>query len=121
MRILVDENIQEPTLSFLRELGHDIRGANEAGLKSAPDADVFRHTQREQRVVLTYNGDFTDIRDLAATEHYGVIRLRIANQRIVYAHPLLKEALEKLRGWDLRNTLVTVMNDRLRIRKTSSH
>ena len=31
MRILADENIQEPSLGFLRELGHDFRGVNEAG------------------------------------------------------------------------------------------
>ena len=69
--------------------------------------------------MLTYNGDFADIRDLAGKDHHGVIRLRIENQRIGYAHPLFKEALEKLRGLNLRNTLVTVMDDRLRIRKTS--
>jgi predicted nuclease of predicted toxin-antitoxin system len=119
MRILADENIQEPTLRFLRELGHDVLGVHEAGLKSAPDADVFRQAQQEQRVVLTYNCDFADIRDLTGKDHNGVIRLRIENQRIGYAHPLLKEALEKLRGLNLRNHLVTVMDDRLRIRKTS--
>ena len=119
MRILADENIQEPTLRFLRELGHNVLGVNEAGLKSAPDADIFQQAQREQRVVLTYNCDFADIRDLAGKDHHGVIRLRIENQRIGYAHPLIKEALEKLRGLNLRNSLVTVMDDRLRIRKTS--
>jgi len=119
MRILADENIQELTLWFLRELGHDIHGVHEAGLKSTPDADVFQQAQQEQRIVLTYNGDFADIRDLAGKDHHGVIRLRIENQRIGYAHPLLKEALEKLQDMNLHNTLVTVMDDRLRIRKTS--
>jgi len=69
--------------------------------------------------VLTYNGDFADIRDLSGKDHYGVIRLRIENQRVGYAHPLLKEAPGKLRDMNLHNTLVTVMDDRLRIRKTS--
>ena len=119
MRILADENIQEPTLGFLRELGHDVQGVNEAGLTSAPDADVFRQAQQEQRVVLTYNGDFADIRDLAGKDHHGVIRLQIENQHVGHAHPLLKEALGKLLGMNLLNTLVTVMDDRLRIRKTS--
>jgi len=119
MHLLADENLQEPTLRFLRELGHDVRSVNEAGLKSAPDTDVFRQAQQEQRVVLTYNGDFADIRDLTGKDHHGVIRLRIENQRIGYAHPLLKEALGKIRDMNLHNTLVTVMDDRLRIRKTS--
>ena len=119
MRILADENIQKPTLGFLRELGHDVCGVNEAGLKSAPDSDVFRQAQQEQRVVLTYNCDFADIRNLTGKDHHGIIRLRIENQRLGYMHPLLKEILVKLHGLNLRNTLVTVMNDRLRIRKTS--
>jgi len=119
MRILADENIQEPTLLFLRELGHDVIGVNEVGLKSAPDTDIFQKAQQEQRVVLTYNCDFADIRDLADKEHHGVIRLRIENQRVYHVHPLLKAALEKIRGMNLHNSLVTVMDDRLRIRKTS--
>lgn len=119
MRILADENIQEPTLRFLRELGHDVRGVNDTGLKSAPDADVFRQAQQEQRVVLTYNCDFADIRDLTGKDHHGVIRLRIENQRIEHMHPLIKEALQKIQDMNLRNTLVVVMDDRLRIRKTS--
>lgn len=118
MRILADENIQEPTLRFLRELGHDVLGVNEAGLKSASDTDIFQQAQQEQRVVLTYNCDFADIRDLAGKDHHGVIRLRIENQRVYHVHPLLKEALDKLRDMNLRNSLVTVMDDRLRIRKT---
>jgi hypothetical protein len=68
---------------------------------------------------LRCNGDFADIRGLTGKDHHGVIRLRIENQRIGYAHPLPKEALEKLRDMNLHNTLVTVMDDRLRIRKTS--
>jgi len=119
MRILADENIQEPTLHFLRELGHDVRGVMEVGLKSAPDPDVFQLAQREQRSILTYNCDFTDIRNLTGKNHYGVIRLRIENQRISYMHPLLKEALGKLHSMNLSNTLVTIMDDRLRLRKTS--
>jgi len=51
-------------------------------------------------------------------DHHGIVRLRIENQRIDYLHPLLKEALEKLRGLNLRNSLITIMDNRLRIRKT---
>ncbi len=119
MRILVDENIQEPTIGFLRGLGYDVQSAEEAGLRSAPDAEIFQHARQERRVVLTYNGDFADIRDLAVKKHYGIIRLRIRNQRIMHVHPLIEEVLRKLQKWNLRNTLVTVTDSRLRIRKTS--
>lgn len=118
MRLLVDENLQEPTIRFLRKLGHDVLWVNDAGLKTAPDPLIFQRAQQDHRVLLTYNGDFSDVRDLIHHDHPGIIRLRITNQRTDYAHPILAEALEKLNGLQLHNTLVTIMDDRLRIRKT---
>jgi predicted nuclease of predicted toxin-antitoxin system len=120
MQLLVDENLQEATLTFLRRLGHDVRGVQEEGLTSADDQIIFHHARRTERVLSTYNVDFVDIRELTGMHHSGVIRLRIRNQRLADMHPILAAALDQLREHDLADSLVTVSDDRIRIRNTFS-
>jgi hypothetical protein len=63
-------------------------------------------------VLMTYNEDFADIRELAGKHHSGIIRLRVSNQRAA--------AIDHIRGLDLCDSLVTVSDSRVRIRKTYS-
>ena len=118
MQLLADENIQQVTARFLQERGWDVLCAAEEGLCGASDDCVFEHAQRQQRILLTYNAHFADIRELAAHRHHGVIRLRYSNQRVDFVHAHLLAAYDHLKNQDLRNTLVTLSDDRIRIRKT---
>lgn len=118
MRLLVDEDIQQPTIEFLRQIGHDARGIKEEGLATRSDEIIFERAQQSQRVLLTYNVDFTDIRELAGKHHYGAIRLRITNQRLLYLHPILERVLKDISSVELNDTLVTVSDNRVRVRNT---
>lgn len=118
MRLLLDENLQTPTVNFLRDLGFDVAGVVEENLASQSDECVFRHAQQTGRTLLTYNADFVDMRELAGVHHHGIIRLRISNQRFAFVHRILRSALAALQTHDLRDTLVTLGDDRIRIRHT---
>ena len=118
MRLLADENIQQPTVRFLSARVWDVVWAPEAGLAGAADEPLFRYAQQLGRTLLTYNAHFADLRQLAAGRHHGVIRLRYGNQRADAVHPRLAAALESLRDQDLRDTLVTLTDERIRMRKT---
>jgi len=118
MHLLVDENLQKPTLAFLRSLGRDVIGVEEAGLSSIDNLVIFEHARQTQRVLLTYDIDFADIRQLVGKHHAGIIRLRISNQRLPYMQPILGATFDCLVDLDLRDTLVTVSDKRIRIRRT---
>lgn len=94
MRLLADENIQDATVELLRSLGNDVRSIKEEGLASVADEEVFSHAQKTGRTLITYNADFSDIRDLNGRHHGGIIRLRISNQRLHFAHPILEKAFD---------------------------
>jgi len=49
----------------LRAAGHDATHLEELGLRTLPDADIFRMAREQSRIVLTFDLDFTDI--VAAT------------------------------------------------------
>jgi predicted nuclease of predicted toxin-antitoxin system len=118
MRLLLDENLQTPTVNFLRELGYDAVGVLDENLTSQSDERIFKHARQTERVLLTYNADFVDMRELAGVHHSGIIRLRISNQRLAFVHPILKSALASLQSHDLRDALVTLSDSRVRIRHT---
>jgi predicted nuclease of predicted toxin-antitoxin system len=120
MNLLVDENVQGLTVDFLRSLGHDVRSVKDLGLTSLADPVIFEHARKTKRVLLTYNVDFADIRQLFGKHHSGIIRLRISNQRLVYMHPVLQRALGRIADLDLSNSLVTISDKRIRMRKTFS-
>ena len=120
MRLLLDENVQGPTLDFLRSLGHDVCSVGDQGLGSLDDPVIFEHACRTQRVLLTYNTDFADIRQLLGKHHSGIVRLRISNQRLAYMHPVLERSLARIADLDLSDTLVTISDKRIRIRNTFS-
>jgi hypothetical protein len=118
MRNLADENIQQVTVLFLREQGWDIVWAVDEALSGVSDERILEHAQKRQRILLTYNAHFADIRDPAAHRHHGVIRLRFSDQRVDFVHFHLPAALDKLKNQDLRDALVTLTDDRIRVRRT---
>lgn len=120
MQLLADENIQQPIVRFLQERGWDILWIPDEGLSGADDETVFGHAQQSRRALLTYNADFVDVRALDASCHSGIIRLRFSNQRPDFVRPHLLAALEQLRNEDLRDTLVTITDERIRLRKTGA-
>ena len=116
MRLFADENIQDLTIAFLRDLGHDVQDVRGVGMRSALDGEVYAYAQANKRALLTFNGGFADVRELERGEHYGVIRMRVKSQRIHNLHPILQSALSQLEGFDLENTLVPISDQRTRIR-----
>jgi predicted nuclease of predicted toxin-antitoxin system len=118
MRLFLDENLQTPTVNFLRELGYDAVGVLDEDLTSQRDEFIFEHACQTDRVLLTYDSDFVDMRELVGVHHSGIIRLRLSNQRLDFVHPILQSALQSLQSHDLGDTLVTLSDHRLRIRHT---
>lgn len=73
LRLLVDEDTQSRRLvALLRQAGHDVLTANEAGLRGNADATVLEHARSEGRLVLTRNvGDFRELHE-AGAPHAGI-------------------------------------------------
>ena len=107
MRFLLDENQHAKLEPFLSSLGHDAR----FGGKQLSDAEVCRLAKTENRIVVTYDKDYGEIRKVP-DDHCGIILLRI-NPLFL---PLIKERLIALFAeWPetkIRDTIVAVYDDR---------
>ena len=80
LRFKLDENLPRRVESALRDLGHDIQTALSEGLAGAPDPDLLAACAAEDRVLVTLDLDFADIRAYPPGSHRGVWVLRPPNQ-----------------------------------------
>ena len=116
MRILCDQNIMAETVEYIRSLEHDVVSTRETGLASATDEEILRVAVNQDRILLTYNADFSDIRIFPVGTHTGIIRLRLQEQTAEDLHPVLSNLFRQLAGKDIAGKLITVTKTTIRIR-----
>ena len=80
LRLKLDENLPRRIEPALRGLGCDVETAVSEGLAGASDPDLLAACQAEDRVLVTLDLDFADIRAYPPGSHRGVWVLRPATQ-----------------------------------------
>ncbi len=80
LRFKLDENLPRRVEPALRDLGHDVQTACSEGLAGAPDPDLLAACRTEDRVLLTLDLDFADIRAYPVGSHRGIWVIRPAEQ-----------------------------------------
>jgi predicted nuclease of predicted toxin-antitoxin system len=113
MRILADENIDRPIVSWLRAEGHDVVETSVVAME-AEDAELIAISRREQRILMTFDRDIGRLIQSDSLPHPGVVYLRLRG-----AGPQLWDAFKRI--WpQIEATIVghfvTVKNDQVRRR-----
>jgi predicted nuclease of predicted toxin-antitoxin system len=114
---LLDQNLRQTTTEYLRGLGYDAVSTRDLGLEYASDDEILAVASRQARIVVTYNGDFGDVRDRPFGTHAGIIRLRVHPQIDEVLHPILKRLLSFVSVESLAGALTLVDNYKIRIRR----
>ena len=76
MRILADENIDRPIVSWLRAEGHDVVETSVVAMEAA-DAELIAISRREQRILMTFDRDIGRLIQSDSLPHPGVVYLRL--------------------------------------------
>ncbi len=76
MKLKLDENLSRHLKLVLAELGHDVLTAADENLLSHPDTEIARAAKNEQRMLLTLDVEFADLRKYPPGSHPGVILFR---------------------------------------------
>jgi predicted nuclease of predicted toxin-antitoxin system len=77
MRFKLDENLPEAVATELIALGHDAGTCAQEGIGGTGDVSIAAHCRSEQRVLITYDLDFSDVRTYAPGTHPGIVILRL--------------------------------------------
>jgi predicted nuclease of predicted toxin-antitoxin system len=76
MKLKLDENLSRHLKPVLTALGHDVLTAADENLLSRPDTESAHAAKDEQRMLLTLDIEFADLRKYPPGSHPGVILFR---------------------------------------------
>lgn len=116
MKFKLDENLPRLARDALAALGHDVHTAGDEGLLGAADDAVLQACNAEQRVLLTLDLAFGDIRLYQPGTHAGIWVLRPAKQTIRAMTDLLHAGLRLAATERVQGQLWVIDEQRIRIR-----
>jgi predicted nuclease of predicted toxin-antitoxin system len=105
MKFLTDQDVYALTVSFLRNLGHEVITAAEIGMSRATDSALLARATSEKRIFLTRDKDFGGL-VFVARSGKGVILLRITPAALKVTHTELENVLAKYKESELLEAFV---------------
>lgn len=119
MNAKVDENLPLQIAYALRRFGHDVHTMGDQGMSGCKDADLWRAAQREERVLITQDLDFSDARRFAPGTHHGMILVRLRSPSRLNLVERLEEVFrnEAVDTW--AQCFVVVSDQKVRVRRAA--
>lgn len=117
MKFKIDENLPAEAARALVNAGHDALTILDQQMGGKPDSQVAKVCQSEQRVVLTLDFDFADIRTYPPVEYFGIIVLSPRTQSKPAVCSLIDQLIPLLDKEPLIGHLWIVQETGLRIRE----
>jgi len=114
MRLLANENIEQPIVDLLRAEGHDVAYVSEVA-PGAPDDEVLRVANAESRLVLTNDKDFGEMAFRERRVTAGIVLLRLQSQDGVEKANRLKKILPVIEE-QVAGHFAVVTEERVRLR-----
>ena len=116
LRFKLDENLPRDAATLLRNAGHDVHDAIEENLGGSADRKVMDVCRAENRILITLDLDFSDIRLYPSGEHKGIWVLRPHVQSISSTLSLLESALRVIDTEPAKDQLWIVEPGQVRVR-----
>ena len=117
MKIKLDENLPIELVELLRVYNHDVATVYVEGLAGSADKTLFEVAQKEHRVILTLDKDFSDVRKYSLGDHAGIIIFRLNNEG---KGSIIRYVKNMLANYDLdefMNALVIASEHKIRVRR----
>jgi predicted nuclease of predicted toxin-antitoxin system len=81
LKFKLDENMPADFAALLQEHGHEAADVVQEGLGGEDDPPVLAAAVSEDRILLTFDLDFADIRQYPPGTHAGIVVFRLRDQR----------------------------------------
>lgn len=120
LRLKLDENVPVDAAELVRAAGCDCHTVYDEALAGAPDLDVAAACSREDRVLVTMDLDFSDVRAYPPGTHPGIVVLRPRTPDRDSILGLLRRVLPLLLSQAITGSLWIVDGERVRIRAAAT-
>ena len=116
LRFKIDENLPVEIADLLEEAGYEAETVWSEQIQGSSDIEVLELCRAENRIMVTLDMDFSDIRRYKTEDYQGIILLRISSQSKHSVLSLFKKVIPNLGCYDLIGHLWIVQKERIRIR-----
>jgi predicted nuclease of predicted toxin-antitoxin system len=117
VKFKLDENMPTDLATMLRQEGHDITDVIEEGLAGEDDRPVLQEAARENRILVTFDLDFADIRTFPPGSHAGIVVFRLQDQRWCCLESPARRSLSETNLERLEKGLAIVDESRIRFKR----
>ncbi len=116
MKFKVDENLPEELTQLLRDGGWDSTSVDEQRLGGAKDAQLVQVCAAEQRIPVTFDRGFANLKLYGRAGLPGIVVFRLKRQDKPHVLEMSGRFIEELRRREIRGELWIVHENRIRIR-----
>ncbi len=116
LRFKIDENLPTEAANIFVENGFNAESVFYEGLKGAPDNKIIKICKQEERILVTLDLDFSDIRIYPPGSVPGIIILRISDHSIKSVLTIVKRIITKINTENPVGKLWIVSDTNIRIR-----
>ena len=117
MKIKIDENLPIEVAEELRKYAHDVATVWEEGLAGSDDSVIWHAAWAEDRVLLTQDLDFSDVRRYGTVPHSGIVVLRL---RKATRERVIQRCIDLFsQSVDWTGCYVTATEQKIRIRRAN--
>lgn len=116
MLFKIDENLPLEIAELLINAGHDAKTINDQQLQGTRDPVLINVCKNENRVLITLDTDFSDIRTYPPQDFSGIIILRVGSQAKQHVIKVFQHIIHLLGREPLNQHLWIVEETKVRIR-----
>lgn len=99
----MDENLGQRHVELFRKGGYEADSVHDEGLSGAADSALWKRVCEEDRLLVTLDADFSDVRRFPLGSHPGILLMRSKSNSsrlvlAILARVLREQGLESIRG-----------------------
>ena len=119
LRFVLDENVPLEVAGWLRDRrpGWEVFHVLELGFQGNSDLEIFQWAQANRCIVITFDRDFPDRRNLGTASHCGIVHLRVRPTTIEQTTAALDRLITQTEEADLNGAVVVVGRRNIRVRR----
>ena len=116
-KLKLDENLSVLLRGTLSRMGYDVRTAREEDLVGRPDIEIAAAAHKEDRVLLTLDLEFGDLRKHPPGTHPGIVLFRPRSLGPLTVNRFIEAFLKSADLEDFPGSIIIVDPSKVRVRR----
>ena len=120
IKLKLDENLSVHLKGILSRMGYNVRTAGEEELLGRPDIEIAAAARKEERVLLTLDLEFGDLRKHPPSNHPGIVLFRPRSLGPLTVNRFIEGFLKSANLEDFPGCIIVVDPSKVRVRRPPS-